>query len=71
MRTRAVLTDEDIVKMGEAAIVHARANQWNVTIAIVDEGAHLLWLRRLDGAAPVTAEIASSKARTAALGRRD
>lgn len=71
MRTRAVLTDEDIVKMGEAAIVHARANQWNVTIAIVDEGAHLLWLRRLDGAAPVTAEIASSKARTAALGRRE
>jgi glc operon protein GlcG len=71
MRTRVALTDEDIVKMGDAAVAHARANEWHVTIAIVDEGAHLLWLRRLDGAAPVSAEIAASKARTAALGRRE
>lgn len=71
MRTRAVLTDEDVVKMADAAVVHARANQWNVTIAIVDEGGHLLYLRRLDGAAPITAEIAMAKARTAALGRRE
>lgn len=71
MRTRAALTDEDIVKMAEAAVAHARENEWNVTIAIVDEGGHLLWLRRLDGAAPVSAEIATSKARTAALGHRE
>jgi len=71
MRTRAVLTDEDIAKMADAAVAHARANQWNVTIAIVDDGGHLLWLRRLDGAAPGTAEMAASKARTAALGRRE
>lgn len=71
MRTRAVLTDEDIEKMADAAVTHARANQWNVTIAIVDEGAHLLWLRRPDGAAPGTADMAASKARTAALGRRE
>lgn len=71
MRTRAVLTDEDIVKMADAAIAHAHTNQWAVTIAVVDEGAHLLWLRRLDGAAPATAEMATSKARTAALGRRE
>jgi glc operon protein GlcG len=71
MRTRAVLTDEDIVKMADAAVAHARTHQWNVTIAIVDDGAHLLWLRRLDGAAPGTAEMATQKARTAALGRRE
>ncbi|RAR63759.1 uncharacterized protein GlcG (DUF336 family) [Paraburkholderia unamae] len=71
MRTRAVLTDEDVVKMADAAVAHARANQWSVTIAIVDEGGHLLYLRRLDGAAPITAEIAMAKARTAALGRRE
>ncbi|WP_233863666.1 GlcG/HbpS family heme-binding protein [Paraburkholderia adhaesiva] len=71
MRTRAVLTDEDIVTMGDAAVSHARTNQWNVTIAIVDDGGHLLWLRRLDGASPGTAEMATSKARTAALGRRE
>lgn len=71
MRTRAVLTDEDIVKMADAAVAHAQTNQWNVTIAIVDDGGHLLWLRRLDGAPPGTAEMAASKARTAALGRRE
>jgi glc operon protein GlcG len=71
MRTRAALTDEDIVKMADAAVAHARANEWNVAIAIVDEGGHLLWLRRLDGAAPISAEIATSKGRTAALGRRE
>lgn len=71
MRRRAVLTDEDIDKITQGAIAHARANQWNVTIALVDDGGHLLALRRLDGAAPVSAEIAVSKARTAALGRRE
>ena len=39
--------------------------------AIVDDGGHLLWLQRLDGAAPVSAHIAPAKAHTAALGRRE
>ena len=47
------------------------ANDWAVTIAIVDDGGHLLWLQRLDGAAPISAQIAPAKARTAALGRRE
>jgi glc operon protein GlcG len=42
-----------------------------VTIAIVDDGGHLLWLQRLDGAAPLSAHIAPAKARTAAIGRRE
>jgi uncharacterized protein GlcG (DUF336 family) len=42
-----------------------------VTITIVDDGGHLLWLQRLDGAAPVSAHIAPAKANTAALGRRE
>ena len=46
-------------------------NAWAVTIAITDDGGHLLWLQRLDGAAPISAEIAVAKARTAALGRRE
>ena len=40
-------------------------------IAIVDDGGHLLWLNRLDGAAPISAHIAPAKAQTAALGRRE
>ncbi|CAD6547031.1 hypothetical protein LMG27952_04510 [Paraburkholderia hiiakae] len=71
MRTRAVLTDEDVIRVADAAVAHARANEWNVTIALVDDGGHLLHLRRLDGAAPITAEIAVAKARTASLGRRE
>lgn len=71
MRTRAVLTDEDVIRVADAAVAHARANEWNVTIAIVDDGGHLLYLRRLDGAAPISAEIAHGKARTAALGRKE
>ena len=46
-------------------------NGWKVTIAVVDDGGHLLWLQRLDGAAPISAQIAPAKARTAALGRRE
>ena len=57
--------------MAAAAESHALANAWAVTIAIVDDGGHLLWLQRLDGAAPISASIAPAKARTAALGRRE
>ena len=42
-----------------------------MTIAVVDDGGHLLALQRLDGAAPISSQIAPAKARTAALGRRE
>jgi len=42
-----------------------------VTIAVVDDGGHPLALERLDGAPPISAYIATEKARTAALGRRE
>jgi uncharacterized protein GlcG (DUF336 family) len=70
MQTRPYLTLEDVKKIAAAAEAEARANHWNVTIAICDDGGHLLWLQRLDGCAPVSASIAPEKARTAALGRR-
>ena len=53
----------DIKKIAAAAEAEALRNQWAVTIAIVDAGGHLLWLQRLDGAAPVSAHIAPAKAR--------
>ncbi|WP_157266855.1 GlcG/HbpS family heme-binding protein [Azohydromonas aeria] len=71
MKNRPMLTQDDVQAMGEAARAEAQANGWAVTIAIVDDGGHLLWLQRLDGAAPVSAQIAPAKARTAALGRRE
>nr|WP_284508270.1 MULTISPECIES: heme-binding protein [unclassified Caballeronia] len=65
------MTDEDVKVMAAAAETHAREHNWNVTIAIVDDGGHLLHLHRLDGAGASTAEMATGKARTAVLGRRE
>ena len=70
MKTKHELELSDIKKIA-AAEAEAVKNQWAVTIAIVDDGGHLLWLQRLDGAAAVSAQIGPSKARTAALGRRE
>ena len=71
MKTQPVLGLDEARSIAAAAEAEARAHDWAVTIAVVDAGGHLLWLQRLDGAAPISAEIASAKARTAALGRRE
>jgi uncharacterized protein GlcG (DUF336 family) len=71
MKMQPVLGLDDVRAIAAAAEAEALKNQWAVTIAIVDAGGHLLWLQRLDGAAPVSAAIAPAKARTAALGRRE
>ena len=71
MHTKSVLTLSDVRAMAAAAEAEAQSNHWAVTIAIVDDGGHLLWLQRLDGAAPISSAIAPAKARTAALGRRE
>ena len=71
MINRKQLEASDCTRIGAAAIAQAQANQWAVTIAICDDGGHLLWMVRLDGAAPVSASIAPAKARTSATGRRE
>lgn len=71
MKTRSFLTHDDAKRMAAACEAEALANQWAVSFAIVDDGGHLLWQQRLDGAAPISAHIAPAKARTAALGRRE
>jgi glc operon protein GlcG len=71
MKTKPVLTSDDVKKMAAAAEAHAADNQWPVTIAIFDDGAHLLYLHRMDDAAPSTVEMAIGKGRTSALGRRE
>jgi glc operon protein GlcG len=70
MKQKSVLTRDDVARILEHARAEAQANQWAVTIAIVDDGGHPLALERLDGAAPVSAYIATEKARTSAMGRR-
>jgi len=71
MKTKPCLTLDEVRSIAAAAEAEARRNGWAVTIAVVDDGGHLLWLQRLDGAPPISAQIAPAKARTAALGRRE
>jgi len=71
MKSKPFLTLENVRTAAAAAEAEASNNGWAVTIAITDDGGHLLWLQRLDGAAPISAEIAVAKARTSALGRRE
>jgi len=71
MKTRPFLSLEDVRAAAAAAESEALQHGWAVTIAITDDGGHLLWLQRLDGAAPISAHIAAAKARSAALGRRE
>jgi glc operon protein GlcG len=71
MQSKPVMTLDDVKKIAAAAEAEALANKWAVTIAIADDGGNLLWLQRLDGAAPLSASIGPAKARTAALGQRE
>jgi uncharacterized protein GlcG (DUF336 family) len=70
MKSRQVLTLDDARQIGAAAEAEARRNHWAVTIAICDDGGHLLWLQRLDGAPPMGAEVAPGKARTSVMTRK-
>jgi glc operon protein GlcG len=71
MKTKFTLDFTDVKAIAAAAEAEAVKNQWAVSIAIVDDGGHLLHLQRLDGAAPVSAHIAPAKANTAAMGCRE
>jgi uncharacterized protein GlcG (DUF336 family) len=71
MKTKYVLEAAEVKAIAAAAEAEAIANNWAVSICIVDDGGHLLSFQRLDGAAPVSAHIAPGKAVTSALGRRD
>ena len=61
MQHKPLLPLEDPRAIAAAAQAEAQAHAWAVTIAIVDDGGHLLWLQRLDGAAPISAQIAPAR----------
>ncbi len=71
MNQKPYLSLNEVKAIAAAAEAEALAHHWAVSIAIVDDGGHLLWLQRLDGAAAISAQIAPAKAHTAALGRRE
>lgn len=71
MQTKSVLELAEIDAIMAAARAEAQKHGWAVAIALVDDGGHPLALVRLDGASPASAHIATEKARTSALGRRE
>ena len=65
------LTLEQSSKLISAAHAHAESHGLRVTVAVVDEGGLLKSLGRMDGAPPLSAQIAEAKAVGAALWHRD
>lgn len=70
MRQKLAITLDDARRITAAAEAEAVKNGWNVCIAIVDDGAHLLHFVRMEGAQLASVDIALGKARSALLGKR-
>ncbi|MEO6974906.1 MAG: heme-binding protein [Gallionella sp.] len=70
MKNRKYLTLSDAKLIAAACENEALRQNWAVTIAIADEGGHLLWLQRLDVAPLISINVAIGKAHTSAMGRR-
>lgn len=70
MNNKFALTLDDAKKIAAAAETEARRNDWPVVIAIVDDGAHLLHLLRLDNTQFGSIEVAIQKAGAAIAFRR-
>ncbi len=70
MRNKPCLNLSDVKTMLAACEAEAVKNNWAVAVAIVDDGGFLLAFQRMDGAAPISAEVALGKARTSAMTRR-
>ena len=67
---KKVLTLEGAKKVAAAAEGEAKKNNWNVVIAVVDDGGHLVYLQRIDGTQTGSIEVAIQKARTAQAFKR-
>ena len=69
MQNKPSLNWTDAQKMVSAAKNEATKNNWKVSIAVVDEAGFVIHLERMDGAVLQSPDIATRKARTAALAR--
>jgi glc operon protein GlcG len=70
MKSKKCLALADVKVIAAGCESEALRQNMAVTIAIADDGGHLLWLQRLDGAPLISMQIATGKAHTAAMGRR-
>lgn len=69
MYSKLILSLDDCKRVAAAAEEHARANGWNVVIAIVDDAGHLMYLQR-EKVQLGSVEVAITKAKVAVMFRR-
>ena len=69
MYNKDVLSLDDVKRVVDAAEAEARKNDWNVVIAVVDDGGHLMYLQR-DKVQLGSIDVAITKAKTALMFRR-
>lgn len=70
MKIKHYLTLADAEFLLEQAYQYALSQQFNVSIAVVDESGGLLAMKRMDGASPMTANLCLEKAKCSAVSRR-
>lgn len=69
MYSKEILALEDVKRVAAAAEAEALRNNWNVVIAVVDDGGHLMYLQR-EKVQLGSVDVAITKAKTALMFRR-
>ncbi len=69
-QTKPYLTLSDAQRISDAAEAKAKSEGWNVVIAILDDGGHLISLRRMDGVQIGSVDVAQAKAMSAVMFKR-
>jgi glc operon protein GlcG len=70
LATKSALTLDVAKELAKTAAGFANKNNWNVVIAIVDDGGHIIYLERMDGVQTGSIEVAIQKAKTATAYKR-
>ncbi len=70
LATKKALTLDAAKKIAAAAQAEAIANKWTMVIAIVDDGANLVYLEKTDGTQIGSIDVAQNKARSAVRYKR-
>ncbi len=69
METKTIINLDDVKRVAAAAEEEAKRNNWNVVIAIVDDGGHLMYLQR-EKVQLGSIDVAITKAKVALMFRR-
>ena len=69
MNSKAYLNLNDAEQLLQYAYQQALIQHLNVSIAVVDDTGHVLCMKRMDGASPMTANLSVEKAKCSALSR--